>query len=410
MIDKPGIIVGRKGSCGALNVCFEPFWATDVSYYIIPPAGIDLKFAFILLKSLNLERLGKGIKPGLNRNEAYQLVTSLPPYNEQHRIVAKVDQLMSLCDELEARQQKKRETRAYLNSAALDRLLGARAQGEFAEGWRRISDNFDLLYDAPENVGALRKAILRLMIMGKLVTQDEKDEPASVLLNKIRVEKERLVKDGKIKKFKPLLIIKPAEIPFKIPNGWEGVRLGDIVYLKSGTTFDKEIELKGGGTPYLKVADMNLQENNKEIITSSRFIEETDEIRRYIIPRNSIIFPKRGGAIATNKKRIVRQNIFVDLNTMALCCPDNVYLEYLFYWFLQVDLWSLNNGTSVPQINNTDIEPLLFFLPPLNEQRRIVARVDQLMSLCNEIEAGLMRSQADSEKLMEAVVGRMLAG
>ena len=123
LIDKPGIIVGRKGSCGALNVCFEPFWATDVSYYIIPPAGIDLKFAFILLKSLNLERLGKGIKPGLNRNEAYQLVTSLPPYNEQHRIVAKVDQLMTLCDELEVGLMRSQADSERFMEAVVGRML-----------------------------------------------------------------------------------------------------------------------------------------------------------------------------------------------------------------------------------------------------------------------------------------------
>jgi len=123
LIDKPGIIVGRKGSCGALNICFEPFWATDVSYYIIPPAGIDLKFAYILLKSLNLERLGKGIKPGLNRNEAYQLVTSLPPYNEQRRIVARVDQLMSLCDNLEAGLLRSQAASERLMEAVVRRML-----------------------------------------------------------------------------------------------------------------------------------------------------------------------------------------------------------------------------------------------------------------------------------------------
>lgn len=76
-------------------------------------------------------------------------------------------------------------SRYNINGAALDRLLAARAPGEFAEGWRRISDNFDLLYDVPENVGALRQAILQLAVMGKLVEQDEKDEPAEVLIDKI---------------------------------------------------------------------------------------------------------------------------------------------------------------------------------------------------------------------------------
>ncbi|MBU4222914.1 MAG: restriction endonuclease subunit S [Euryarchaeota archaeon] len=236
LIDKPSIIVGRKGSCGALNICLEPSWPTDVSYFIIPPAEIDLKFAYILLKSLNLEKLGKGIKPGLNRNEAYLLVTSLPPFKEQLRIVAKVNQLMSLCDELEARQQKKRETRAHLNSAALDRLLAARAPGEFAEGWRRIKDNFDLLYDAPENVGKLKQAILQLAVMGKLVEQDEKDEPASVLLEQINKEKERIVNEGRIKLIKTSPI-KNDELAFELPKNWEGTRLGNItIKLGAGST------------------------------------------------------------------------------------------------------------------------------------------------------------------------------
>jgi type I restriction enzyme S subunit len=111
----------------------------------------------ILLKATGMT--AKGIKAA----KLKFILVPIPPIEEQHRIVAKVDQLMSLCDELEARQQKKRESRAHINSAALDRLLAAPPPGEFAEAWRRISDNFDLLYDAPENVGALRQAILEFV-------------------------------------------------------------------------------------------------------------------------------------------------------------------------------------------------------------------------------------------------------
>ena len=153
----------------------------------------------------------------------------LCPLNEQHRIVSKVDQLMSLCDELEARQQKKRETRAHLNSAALDRLLAARAPGEFAQGWRCVCDNFDLLYDAPENVGALRKAILQLAVMGKLVEQDTDDEPTSVLLEKIEIEKERLIKEKKIKRTE--ILVEPSEVPFELPEGWNWVSMGNALIL-----------------------------------------------------------------------------------------------------------------------------------------------------------------------------------
>lgn len=410
LIDKPGIIVGRKGSCGALNICFEPFWATDVSYYIIPPKGIYLKFAFILLKSLNLERLGKGIKPGLNRNEAYQLVTSLPPYNEQRRIVAKVDQLMSFCDELDARQQKKRESRAHLNSAALDRLLAARAAGEFAEGWRRISDNFDLLYDAPENVGALRQAILQLAVMGKLVARDANDEPASVLLGKIRAEKERLIKEKKVNKGKPLPI-EVDDIPYVAPNGWEWIRLQEIGEFCGGSTpSTNKSEYWGGGIAWVSPKDMKEKRIRvSELTISDKALKET---RLRIIPKNSILIVARSGIlkrllpVAVNDiECTVNQDLKVLIPFIAQISD---YLQLMFKGHEQFILKKLvKGGMTVQSLKYTEFEQQPFPLPPLEEQRRIVAKVDQLMSLCDKLEAGLLRSQADSEKLIDEVVWKL---
>jgi len=164
----------------------------------------------------------------LNLSTIKNHLVPLPPLEEQRRIVAKVDQLMALCDELEARQQKKQETRLRLNSAALDKLLTAHESAEFAHHWQRVCDNFGLLYDNPETVGELRKAILQLAVQGKLVRQDANDEPAAVLLERIMAGKERLVKEGKIKKAKTLPSINEIEIPFEAPIGWKWVRLGDV--------------------------------------------------------------------------------------------------------------------------------------------------------------------------------------
>ncbi len=166
-------------------------------------------------------------QPKLALKRIVEAILPIPPLEEQRRIVAKVDKLMSLCDELEARQLKEHESRAHINSAALDRLLAARAPGEFAEGWRRISDNFELLYDVPENVAALRKVIMQLAIRGKLVPQNPNDEPASILLERIMVEKKKLMKEGKIKEIGQFPI-ENEDLPFELPSKWKWTCLYDI--------------------------------------------------------------------------------------------------------------------------------------------------------------------------------------
>lgn len=413
LIDKPGIIVGRKGSCGALNLCLEPFWPTDVSYYIIPPEGIDLKFAFILLKSLNLERLGKGIKPGLNRNEAYQLVTSLPPYNEQRRIVAKVDQLMSLCDELEARQRKKRESRARLNSAALDRLLAARAPGEFAEGWRRISDNFDLLYDVPENVGALRKAILQLAVQGKLVPQNSNDEPASILLERIIVEKKKLMKEGKIKET-GVFSIENENIPFELPSGWKWTCLYDIgkINPRNNTEDDKEVSF----IPMTLISETSIKPIGSEkrrwgeVKKGFTHFAEDDVVLAKITP----CFQNGKSAVMSGLTNKLGAGT-TELHVFRQILNESVYPEYVLLYlrspqFLSEGVEKMTGTAGQKRVPKEYFAGNPFPLPPFEEQRRIVSKVDQLMSLCDNLEAGLMRSQADSERLMEAAVGKMLAG
>ena len=164
---EPVIIVGRKGSAGALNIANGPSWTTDVAYFVRPPAELDLKFTYYLLSSLHLKELGKGIKPGLSRNEAYVLPLALPPLAEQNRIVAKVDELMALCDRLEAQQQERDTRHATLARASLTRFAEAPTPA-----------NLDFLFHPsyPITPADLRKAILSLAVQGKLVPQDPKDQ------------------------------------------------------------------------------------------------------------------------------------------------------------------------------------------------------------------------------------------
>ena len=136
-------------------------------------------------------------------------------------------------------------------------------------------------------------------------------------------------------------------------DSWHNIKLPEVCELKSGTTLPADQELSVGKIPYVKVADMNLPENQISITLSSRYVNECKE--NHLIPLGSTIFPKRGGAIFTNKRRILLDTpIIADLNIMAII-PDIKYIKsmYCFYWFLTIDLKELNNGSNVPQINNS---------------------------------------------------------
>jgi type I restriction enzyme S subunit len=119
LTEKKSIIIGRKGSAGALNISLQPSWTTDVAYFIEENDNLNFLFLNYLLKSLKLEEIGKGIKPGLNRNEAYNIIIGLPPHHEQELIVAKLKELMTFCDGLE---QSIKESQGY-NEQLLQQVL-----------------------------------------------------------------------------------------------------------------------------------------------------------------------------------------------------------------------------------------------------------------------------------------------
>ncbi|QXL46953.1 restriction endonuclease subunit S [Lactobacillus johnsonii] len=233
---------------------------------------------------------------------------------------------------------------------------------------------------------ALREKILDLAMRGKLVKQDPNDEPASVLLEKIKAEKAELVKEGKIKKSKALPEITDEEKPFDIPDSWEWVRLGDVATFISGKTEKAFVKNPKINAVYFKISDMNFKENKYFAQTSQKSIRVSG--KEQFIPKGSILFPKRGGAIKTNKKRIVNcNNMVIDMNLMAITPILTTINDWIYYWFSMVKLENISNGSNVPQINNKDIESLMFPLPPVSEQSRIAAKIAQLFALLRKVES-----------------------
>ncbi|WP_407283259.1 restriction endonuclease subunit S [Methanolobus sp. WCC1] len=339
----------------------------------------------------------------------------LPPLEEQKRIVTKVDQLMELCDQLESLQQKKHENRVNLNNAALNKMLDAGSPGEFAENWRLVCDNFGLLYDNLENVEKLRQAILQLAVMGKLVEQDDEDEPAEVLLEKIRDEKERLVKEKKIKKSKVSPIVEGHEIPYQVPNNWRWTRadvLSEII--EYGTSH--KASTNDSDVPVLRMNNIN---QGKISYDNLKYVpNEIKDLPRLFLKNNDLLFNR------TNSYELVGKTGIFKGNDKEYTFASYLIRMSLLYDYVNPDF--VNNAMNAEYFRKTQIEPeitqqcgqanfngtklkhSLIPLPPLAEQKRIVAKVDQLMELCDRLESDIRQAQEDGERLMEAVVNGLL--
>ncbi|WP_374054876.1 restriction endonuclease subunit S [Rossellomorea sp. FM04394] len=200
------------------------------------------------------------------------------------------------------------------------------------------------------------------------------------------------------------------EEPYEVPENWVWGKLGNLFTLKSGKSINKIEEQENGELAYIKVADMNLNENQEEIRVASKYVSSKIKYQSSIIPPRSVIFPKRGGAILTNKKRLVMSEILCDLNIMAVISPKSICVKYLYYWFLTVDLAKLNNGSSVPQINNKDINPLSFPLPPLNEQKRIAEKVELLLHKVDEAKQLIEEAKETFEIRRASILEKALRG
>lgn len=194
-------------------------------------------------------------------------------------------------------------------------------------------------------------------------------------------------------------------------DGWEEKRINEVCELKSGTTISPSLERKKGDVLYTKIADMNLSENLIEIRTSSRFVNSDEIKKNQIIPEGAIIFPKRGGAIATNKKRKIIKPTIVDLNTMAIIPSKNIDNDYFYHWFQLIDLNKISNGTSIPQINNYSFDEVYIPYPvSLNVQKTIVKKLDTLSNETKRLEEIYKQKLADLDELKKSVLGKAFAG
>lgn len=358
---------------------------------------------YLILAQENMKAISSGavqsfVSLGFLRN--YQF--PLPPLPEQHRIVARIDQLMARCDELEKLRNERDEKRQTVHAAAIMQLLDA-TDGSALDF---IRQHFSELYSVKENVAELRKAILQLAVMGRLVPQNPNDPPASELLKEIEAEKQRLIKAGKIKKPKPLSPINAEEIPYDLPKGWEWVRLGDIGVWKSGSTPSRtNSSFYGGDIPWVKSGEVKQGriKTTEENITQAAL----DKCSLHINEKGSVLIAMYGANIG--EAGILE--IEAATNQAVCACKTYTYFDenYLLYLITSLKPYFISQGAGAaqPNISREKIVATIFQLPPLPEQHRIVARIDQLMALCEQLDQQINAAVCKQTEILNAVMAQL---
>ena len=319
-------------------------------------------------------------------------VIPLPPLAEQKRIVAKVDELFAQSRALEAKLRRSQEAIVVVNRAVLHHLHHAADPATFQHATQILGDHFDLLYTDPRPVTDLRQTILQLAVQGKLVPQDPHDEPAGALLKRVEKEKER----------RPIKDIQELQsgtenLLHDLPDGWILVNLGDVIELISGQhIMQADYNSENEGIPYLTgPADFG---ELHPLITKWT-------IKPKVTAQNGdiLITVKGAGLGKLNVVNLPEVAISRQLMAVRSLWAVNDYI----YLFLRSEFRTFQDsgvGIAIPGLSREHINRLPFPLPPLAEQKRIVAKVDELLARCAALERKLGQAQAAGRQLTAAVL------
>lgn len=382
-VNEPCIVVGRKGSAGALNRCRQNgCWVTDVAYYCVPPTGIDLDYAFTLFHTLGLNELGKGIKPGLSRSEAYVIPVAIPPLAEQHHIVAKVDELMALCDRLEQEVGAGETAHTKLVEILLGTLTQSPDAADLAANWQRLAEHFNTLFTTEASIDALKQTVLQLAVMGKLVPQDPNDEPVPNRRAKIQLGQ-------------------------NLPANWEIQPLSEIateiVDCPHSTPKWTNAGMVCVRTSQFKPGFLDL--SNPRYVSEATYLER---IQRLQPKESDILYSREGGILGVacrvppNSKLCLGQRMML-IRSGSRC--DSKFLEYLLNSPLITTIArEMTLGGAAPRVNVATVKAYPIPLPPLAEQHRIVGKVDELMALCDRLKADLAESRTRQARLSATLI------
>lgn len=346
-----------------------------------------------------------------------KILLPFPPLNEQLRIVEVANDLMSLCDQLEQQSLTSLEAHSQLVNTLLATLTNSQNAEELAENWARISQHFDTLFTTEASIDALKQTIQQLAVMGKLVPQDPNDEPASELLKRIEQEKAQLLKEGKIKKQKPLPPVSDEEKPFGLPMGWEWCRFEDIVDIQSGITKGRNLvgrELIS--VPYLRVA--NVQRGHLDLSEIKTIDIAADEKDKYQVKLNDLLITEGGDWDTVGRTAIWTDSSFYMANQNHVFKARPIVNELNVKWietFMNSSVsrkyfaGASKQTTNLASINKTQLRGCFIALPPISETSRILDQYMSLLNVCDGLKSRLQSAQQTQLHLADALTDAALS-
>lgn len=340
---------------------------------------------------------------------AISQLVPLPPLAEQHRIVAKVDELMALCDRLEAARAEREAARDRLTAASLARLNTADS-GALANDARFVVDAMPSLLARARQVMQMRQTLLHLAVRGRLVAQDPSDESASALLARISTNRAAQGQTGRARSRSALPPIDAEQAPFELPTGWTWARFPELGSFGRGKS-----KHRPRNDPALFADGQHLLIQTGDVARSGGLIRTHTSKYNDVGLAQSHKWPA-GTLCITIAANIADSGIL----TFDACFPDSVvgfvpdpilgnarYFEY-FVRTAKANLLEFAPATAQKNINLEILESVLIPLPPLKEQQRIVARVDELMSLCDKLVDSLDAQEAGATRLLDSLIAQAL--
>ena len=357
-------------------------------------ANIDKRFLyfFLLQKTKEIKGAGHGISMvHMTKEKMEQLAVPLAPLAEQHRIVAKVDALMALCDRLEETRTERETTRNRLSAASLVRLNAPDLDPVVFRNHAAFAlENLVPLTTRTDQIKSLRQTILNLAVRGKLVKQNPNDEPASELLKRRK-------------------IAVSSAMPFELPASWAWVNVGAVAVRRLGKMLDKA---KNKGTPRRYLRNINVRWFDFDLSDLLEMRFEDSELSEFTLQFGDVLICEGGepGRAAVWDGReddiyfqkaihrvrfltIVDSGFFV--KALRASADDGRLAEYF-------------TGTGIKHFTGTSLAAYLFPLPPFPEQHRIITRVDELIALCDRLEASLATGEDTRRRLLDALLREVL--